>query len=92
MFDYSGAYGSPIRKRPMVNDVQMPDIPMGEPPAQAPGFLDGMTGPERPTYGDSFLAGMQQNKGANRITAGLSGWAGAGGFRGAIGSAARFLI
>lgn len=95
MFDYSGAYGSPIRRRPMVNDAQMPDISMGEPPAQAtPGFLDGMTGPERPSYGDSFLAGMQQNRnnGTNRIMAGLSGWAGAGGIRGGIGTAARFLI
>lgn len=91
MFDYSGAYGSPIRKRPMVNDAQMPDISMGDQPA-VPGFLDGMTGPERPTYGDSFLAGMQQNRGANRITAGLSGWAGAGGIRGGIGTAARFLL
>lgn len=91
MFDYSGAYASPIRKRPMVNDAQMPDISMGD-QQPMPSFLDGINGPERPSAGDSFMAGIQQNKGANRITAGLSGWAGAGGIRGGIGNVARFLL
>lgn len=50
-------------------------------------------GPQRPSFLNSFQAGMQQRKpGQNPLLSGLSGYAGGGGVMGGIGSVAKFLL
>jgi len=50
-------------------------------------------GPQRPSFLNSFQAGVQQRKsGQSPLLSGLSGMAGGGGFLGGVGNVAKFLL
>lgn len=85
--------GSP--RRP-VSMVEAPDLEgSGTAPNGLPSFLNmGQEQPDRPTYGQAFRAGFDQTQGDMRrkLLGGLAGYAGGGGFGGAVGNVAKFLL
>lgn len=103
MFDYSGAYASPIRKRGV---FQYPDSPtdMGDAPPSLLNSGDGNSGSPIVVGGDPSLqlSGMDQRRnkwqsflgGARQggLMGGLAGMAGQGGVAGGIGKFAKFLL
>lgn len=106
MFDYSGAYGSPIRKRGVYQDTgDAPALGPDTPPSMLNSGGDGSAGSPIVVGGDPSLqlGGMQQRRnkwqsflgGAQNgggIMGGLSKLAGQGGAAGTIGNIAKFLI
>lgn len=104
MFDYSGAYGSPIRKRGVYQDPgSAPD--MGDAPPSLLNSGDGSSGSPIVAGGDPSLqlSGMDQRRnkwqsflggarGGRGIVGGLAGMAGQGGVAGGIGNFAKFMI
>lgn len=103
MFDYSGAYSSPIRKRGV---FQYPDSPpdLGDAPPSLLNSGDGNAGSPIVVGGDPSLqlSGMNQRRnkwqsflgGARQggLMGGLAGMSGQGGVAGGIGKFAKFLL
>lgn len=103
MFDYSGAYNSPIRKRGVFQDPGAPPD-MGDAPPSLLNSGDGSAGSPIVVGGDpslqlssmdqrrnkwqSFLGGARQGG----LMGGLAGLSGQGGVAGGIGRVAKFLL